>query len=118
VVSSGARVAVHATGQTGFPLLLIHSINAAASVAKVEPLRLRYGAMRRVYCIDLPGFGEPDRSDRPYTHRLMTDAVVDVVREIFRLTGEAVDALAVSLSCELLRGPRASIHPCSVRLPW
>ena len=102
VMSTGAKVVVHPSGQTGSPLLLIHSINAAASAAEVEPLRMRYGAMRRVYCIDLPGFGESDRSDRPYTPRLMTDAVVDVAREIFNMTGESVDALAVSLSCEFL----------------
>lgn len=102
VASAGARVAVHAAGQSGAPLLLIHSINAAASAAEVEPLRARYSEKRRVYCIDLPGFGESDRSDRPYTPRLMTDAIVDVAREIFARTDRPIDALAVSLSCEFL----------------
>ncbi len=101
-VSDGARVAVHRSGDRGAPLLLIHSINAAASAAEVEPLRVLYSATRRVYCIDLPGFGESDRTDRPYTARLMTNAIVTVVRQIMRATGEPVDALAVSLSCEFL----------------
>ena len=48
--------------------LLIHSINAAASAYEVKPI---YDAMRRhkrrVYSVELPGFGFSDRSDRPYT---------------------------------------------------
>ena len=101
-VSDGALVAVYRTGASGSPLLLIHSINAAASAAEVEPLRLRYGACRRVYSLDLPGFGASDRTDRPYTARVMTDAIVKVAQDIFTLTGKPIDALAVSLSCEFL----------------
>ena len=100
--SSGARVAVFQSGEHGPPLLLIHSINAAASTAEVEPLRMRYGSGRRVYCIDLPGFGESDRSDRIYTARLMTDAIVKAASEVCATTGNPIDALAVSLSCEFL----------------
>ena len=102
VLSCGARVAIQQTGEIGAPLLLIHSINAAASLAEVEPLRLRYGSSRRVYCIDLPGFGDSDRSDRAYTARLMTDAIVAAAREISALCDQPIDALAVSLSCEFL----------------
>lgn len=102
VASSGARVAVYRTGEVGSALLLIHSINAAASAAEVEPLRARYSANRCVYCIELPGFGESDRSDRSYTARLMTDAIVNVAQEIFALSGKPIDALAVSLACEFL----------------
>jgi len=100
--SSGARVAAFRTGDTGAPLLLIHSINAAASTAEMEPLRTRYGTGRRVHCIDLPGFGESDRSDRAYTARLMTDAIVRAANEICAIAGGPIDALAVSLSCEFL----------------
>lgn len=102
VTAAGVGVVVYATGHTGPPLLLIHSINAAASSAEVEPLRLHYRAERRVYSIDLPGFGASDRSDRPYTPRLMTNAILEVGRKIVELTGKPIDALAVSLSCEFL----------------
>lgn len=102
LVSTGARVAVHATGDAGPALLLIHSINAAASAAEVEPLRIRYGATHRVYCIDLPGFGESDRSDRVYSARLMTDAILSAAHQIYATVGQPIDALAVSLSCEFL----------------
>jgi pimeloyl-ACP methyl ester carboxylesterase len=111
---AGARVAVSSSGDGGSPLLLIHSINAAASAAEVEPLRTRYRSSRRVYCIDLPGFGESDRSDRVYSPRLMTDAIVRAAREASTIAGKPIDALAVSLSCEFL-ARAASEHPAIFR---
>jgi pimeloyl-ACP methyl ester carboxylesterase len=87
----------------GVPLLLIHSINAAASAAEVAPLVSYYAKTRRVYALDLPGFGFSERSDRRYDPRLMTDAIHDVVDQIRRRCGDApIDALALSLSCEFL----------------
>ena len=85
------------------PLLLIHSINAAASAYEVKPLHDHYRATRTVYAVDLPGYGHSDRSDRPYTPRLMTDAVLSMVEVIRARHGDvAIDAIAVSLSCEYL----------------
>ena len=83
------------------PLLLVHSVNAAASVAEVAPLYDHYRATRPVYAMDLPGFGFSDRSDRPYTIRLMTDAVLAVLAHVrSQHGGVAVDVLGVSLACE------------------
>jgi len=59
----------------GKPLLLVHSVNAAASAAQVRPLHEHCAASRSVFSIDLPGYGFSDRSDRAYTPRLMTDAL-------------------------------------------
>lgn len=85
------------------PLLLVHSINAAASAYEVRPLYEHYRATRTVYAPDLPGFGFSERSDRAYTPRLMTDALLAMVEEIRRIHGPApIDALALSLSCEFL----------------
>jgi pimeloyl-ACP methyl ester carboxylesterase len=85
------------------PLLLVHSINAAGSPYEVGPLYQHYRASRRVYALDLPGFGFSDRADREYTPRLMTDAIHAMVDEIRRIHGEApIDALALSLSSEFL----------------
>ena len=87
----------------GVPLLLIHSINAAASAYEVRPLFEHYLTRRPVYAIDLPGYGLSDRSDRFYSIRLMTDAVLDAVEAIVALRGPgAIDAIAVSLSSEYL----------------
>ena len=87
----------------GPPLLLVHSVNAAASAAEVRPLHEHFAATRTVWSPDLPGYGFSDRSDRAYSPRLMTDALHDVLAAIRQRHGDApVDALALSLSCEFL----------------
>ena len=95
----------------GEPMLLIHSINAAPSTAEVATVHQHYEHKRCVFSLDLPGFGASERSDRPYTPRLMTDAIHAATLEIQRRCGrKPVDALAVSLSCEFLA--RAAVeHP-------
>lgn len=83
------------------PLLLVHSVNAAASAAEIAPLFAHYRRQRAVYALELPGFGFSDRSDRPYTPRLMTDALHAAIAIIqAEQGGTAVDVLAVSLAGE------------------
>ncbi len=85
------------------PLLLVHSINAAGSAYEVKPLYEHYRATRTVYALELPGFGHSERSRRVYSVRLMTDAILLMVREIHGVHGSGpIDALAVSLSSEFL----------------
>lgn len=87
----------------GPPLLLVHSVNAAASAAEMRPLFDRYRYTRTVFAIDLPGFGLSDRSDRDYTPRLMTDALHSTVAEIRRRCGPLpIAGVAVSLGTEFL----------------
>jgi pimeloyl-ACP methyl ester carboxylesterase len=96
------RLCVYMAGQ-GPALMLVHSVNAAASAAEVAPLHEHYRARFTVYSVDLPGYGHSDRSDRAYTPRLMTDALLAVRSLIHQRHGRApFDALAVSLSCEFL----------------
>lgn len=91
------------------PLLLIHSINAAANAYEVRPLYLHYRGTRPVYALDLPGFGFSERSRRRYTPRLMVEAIHAAVDEIrSRHGGWAIDALALSLSASFLA--RASLE--------
>jgi pimeloyl-ACP methyl ester carboxylesterase len=56
-----------------------------------------------VYSIDLPGFGASERSDRVYSPRLMTDALLQLLDAIAARghTGP-IDALAASTGCEFL----------------
>ena len=87
----------------GPPMLLVHSVNAAPSAAEVRPIFDHYVATHTVFAIDLPGYGFSERSDRPYTPRLMTDALHSIAKEIQRRCGDApIDAVAVSLGCEFL----------------
>jgi len=87
----------------GAPLLLLHSINAAASAYEVRPIHEHFRPRSRVFAPDLPGFGASDRSDRRYDVRLYVDAVHDALDAIERDVGPApVDALALSLASEFL----------------
>lgn len=98
--SGTLRAYVHGQGK---PLLLVHSVNAAASAAEVRPVFDLMAEHRTVYAIDLPGFGASERSDRLYTPRLMTNAILDLANYVRLQHGEqAVDAMAASLSCEFL----------------
>lgn len=83
------------------PVLLIHSVNAAGTAAEMAPLFDHFRQTRHVYALDLPGFGLSDRSDRPYTPRLMTDAVHACLSAMAARHGEqAFDVVALSLGCE------------------
>jgi pimeloyl-ACP methyl ester carboxylesterase len=85
------------------PLLLIHSINAAGSAYEIRPLYEHYRQSRTVYALELPGFGHSERGPREYSVRMMTDAILIMVREMQAVHGLGpVDALAVSLSSEFL----------------
>ena len=97
-----AYAAGPAPGAAGaVPLLLVHSVNAAASAAEVRPLFEALAATRAVLAPDLPGFGLSERADRAYTPRLMTDAVHAAAQALRQRTASAaVDVLGVSLGCE------------------
>jgi pimeloyl-ACP methyl ester carboxylesterase len=97
------------------PLLLVHSINAAACAYEMKPLYEHYARTRPVYALDLPGFGLSSRERRFYDPRLMTDALLALVARIRHDTGApAIDALALSLSGEYLA--RAAVEaPAALR---
>ena len=87
----------------GPPLLLVHSINAAASSYEVKPVFDRLRAERRVYAPDLPGFGGSDRSQRRYDVACFVDAIRDMLDVIEHQSGqERVSALGLSLSAEFV----------------
>jgi pimeloyl-ACP methyl ester carboxylesterase len=86
----------HATGR---PLVLIHSINAAASTYEMSPLFNYFRSQRPVFALDLPGFGFSDRSQRTYSPQIYTQAILDfVMSEV----GETVDVAALSLGSEFV----------------
>jgi pimeloyl-ACP methyl ester carboxylesterase len=72
-------------------------------------LYAHYATEREVVAMELPGYGFSDRSDRAYTPRLMSDAVIAVIAHMrARQGGAPVDVLALSLSCEY--AARASVE--------
>jgi pimeloyl-ACP methyl ester carboxylesterase len=102
LVGRAGRLSYYVAG-SGAPLLLAHSVNAAASAYEMRPLFEHFSAGRRVYALDLPGFGFSDRSPRDYVPRLYADAILDMLDEIARDCGPApLDAAALSLGSEFL----------------
>lgn len=94
------RLALWSAGR-GAPLLMVHSINAAASAYEVRPAFERLSRTHRVHAPDLPGFGASDRSARSYDVALFVAAIDDALDAIARESGDApVDVLALSLSAE------------------
>jgi pimeloyl-ACP methyl ester carboxylesterase len=83
------------------PLLMLHSINASGSAFEVKPIYEHCAQDRPVVALDLPGFGFSERSCRPYSPRLMTDAVLAMTSNMRHRFGNApIDLMGVSLSCE------------------
>lgn len=100
----------------GPPMLLIHSINAAGSAYEVRPIFEHYRATRRVYALDLPGFGFSERSARRYDVALYTTAIrtlVDIIKADHN--DQSLDALALSLSSEFLARAATTASGASLR---
>ena len=85
------------TQTSGTPLVLLHSVNAAASAFEMKPLFEHFRGERRVYALELPGFGFSNRAKRDYTPELFTEAVLEFLRS---QVGEPADVIALSLSSE------------------
>ncbi len=81
----------------GRPLVLLHSINAAASTHEIKPLFDHYQGKRPVYALDLPGYGFSERSSRIYNPQLFQNAISEFLADI---VGQPADVIALSLSCE------------------
>lgn len=108
IIGAAGGLALYEAG-SGSPVLLIHSVNAAASAYEVRPLFERLSATHRVFAIDLPGYGRSPRTDRRYDIALFTAAIEDALDAIGESCGDApVDLVAVSLSCEF--AARAAVN--------
>jgi pimeloyl-ACP methyl ester carboxylesterase len=93
----------------GSPLVLLHSINAAASAYEMRPLFEQYRGRRPVYAPDLPGFGFSARADRVYSPEFYANAVSEwIERQVYG--GDPVDVVALSLTGEF-------VAPAAVRRP-
>jgi len=98
ITEHGGRIHYYVDGPAeARPLLLVHSINAAPSAFEMKPLFERYRGERRVYALDLPGFGQSDRGQRRYSPELFSAALTDFIDQVI---GAPLDLIAFSLSCE------------------
>lgn len=85
------------TDASGTPIVLIHSINAAASAYEMRNIFSMYRGKRPVYALDLPGFGFSERSDREYSPELYKNAILDLMEQVI---GEPADVVTLSLGGE------------------
>ena len=83
----------------GRPLVLIHSVNAAASAFEMGPLFRHYRSQRPVYALDLPGYGQSNRLQRNYTPQLFANAIAEFIET---QVGEPADVVGLSLGCEFV----------------
>lgn len=63
------------------PVLLIHGVHLYAGGHEMVPVFEAFSAYRKVYLLDLPGFGGSEKSDRPYRPGLFQAAITEFVRE-------------------------------------
>lgn len=82
---------------SGAPLVLVHSINAAASAYEMKPLFEHYRGSRPIYALDLPGYGFSSREDRRYTPDLFAAAILEFLENVVQ---EPADVIALSLGAE------------------
>lgn len=97
------------TRGAGRPLILTHSVNAAASAYEMKPVWDAYAGTRPVYALEWPGFGSSARPDIAYTRDLMTRALLALVARI----GTDVDVVSMSLGSEF--AARAALQDPRIR---
>lgn len=96
---NGLELSYYVSG-AGKPLVLIHSINAAASAYEMRPLYEHFAASHRVYALDLPGFGFSVRHDLDYSPQLYANAIQAFLKtQVVEAAGPA-DVVALSLGGE------------------
>jgi pimeloyl-ACP methyl ester carboxylesterase len=84
---------------TGRPLVLLHSINAAASSYEMKPLFEAFRRERPVYALDWPGFGRSGRDERAYDASTYRQALERFLTDEVEAEGGA-DVVALSLAGE------------------
>lgn len=98
----------------GTPVVLVHSVNAAASSYEMRPIFEALRGKRPVLAFDLPGFGRSQRGERIYDRALYRRAVTAMVERMAKHRGGFVHVVALSLGCEFA-GAAAIERPELVR---
>lgn len=79
------------------PILLVHGIHLYAGGHDMVPIFEAFSAYRKVFLIDLPGFGGSEKSDRPYRPGLYHAAISEFVRD---QVGQPVHVVVMGQSAE------------------
>lgn len=79
------------------PILLVHGIHLYAGAHDMMPIFKAFSSYRKVFLIDLPGFGGSDKTDRPYRPWLFQAAITEFIRD---RVGESVHVVVMGQSAE------------------
>lgn len=79
------------------PVLLVHGVHLFAGGHEMVPIFEAFSAYRKVYLLDLPGFGGSEKSDRPYRPWLYQAAISEFVRDQI---GQPVHVVVMGQSAE------------------
>ncbi len=90
----GYRIAYTVAG-AGSPILLVHSINGAASAYELRKTWHALSSEHRVYALDLLGCGGSERPDTGYSAALFTDLLLDFAQDVI---GAPAGVIASSMS--------------------
>ncbi len=100
----GHRVATYTAG-SGAPVLLVHSINAAASAYEVRHPFTDLQTDYTVHAVDLPGFGLSDRPPRLYR----ANDYIEVLMQLLSQIGQPTILMASSLTSSFAVGAAARL---------
>ena len=104
IAADSGHVEVRGVGGIGYykdvsgegpAVVLIHSVNAAASAYEMRPLFEAFRGRRRVFALDLPGFGRSQRGDRDYGPARDAEALERVIVGVASPHGDPRDAVAL-----------------------
>ncbi|MFK8041998.1 alpha/beta fold hydrolase [Congregibacter sp.] len=98
-LSDAQTVLCYRRDGAGRPLLLLHSMNAAASAYEVKPFFDDMTLEVPLYAPDLPGFGRSERRDCVYSPEFYAGVVIDIVKA---MDLGPVDVLALSTTSEFV----------------
>lgn len=89
----GHQIATYRSGN-GKPILLVHSINAAASAYEMRHQFSELSDQFQVHALDLLGYGRSDRPNREYS----AEDYIDVIGQYIQHIGEPLAIIASSLA--------------------
>jgi len=81
------------------PILLLHGIHLYAGGHDMLPVFEAFSAYRKVYLLDLPGFGSSEKSDRPYRPWLYQATISEFIRDHI---GQPVHVVVMGQSAEFV----------------
>ncbi len=88
------------TRSEGDPVVLVHSVNAAASSYEMRPIFEALRGKHPVLAFDLPGFGRSERGPRTYDRALYRTAVLAMIERATSHKGGTAHVVGLSLGSE------------------